>query len=402
MKKLSMNYDALTTGQKRRRAPNLQNMGRSEDALLNKWRRLQGSELVRDVLRNSALLNFAVNKHVSYVSQFCFSGVARDEYERFEGECADNQVLQEFVSQAELLRTIDGDCFAVYIGDGQFALVEGRQVCEPDKDSKLYPQGIGENGCIAVKTDDGDFEYFFGDNVFQLSYKKYPSQVRGVSPLLAGINQFIDIYEGVEYALQKAKISQLVGFVTNRNNIDVDGNNDIDFSDGFTALDLGIGEQASFITADTPPQDFREFVQQVGALGFSALDLPYSFYNGNTNDEEIQNYLQTIRGKQYPLMRMLRFMFEKYLENRWVSGSITEEQRNDALQGRFIGVTFPQNYLLKNIDALAKAKMLGLINDENLLARFGVADEPSSTQGTGGSNPAAQVPDNAFVNFGIK
>ena len=390
-----MNYDALTTGHKRRRAPNLQNMGRSEDALLNKWRRLQGSELVRDVLRNSALLNFCVNKHVSFVSQFCFSGneAARVVYENFETECADHQVLQEFVSQSEYLRTVDGDCFVVCVGNGRVALIEGRQVCEPDTNSEAYPQGINADGGISVKNDKGDFEYFTGGDVFQLAYKKYPSQVRGVSPLLAGINQFIDIYEGVEYALQKAKISQLVGFVTNRNSIDIDtGNNSIDFSDGFTALDLGVGESASFITADTPPQDFREFVQQVGALGFAALDLPYTFYTGTTTDEEMQNYLQTIRGKQFPLIRMLRFMFEKYLENRWIDGGMTEERRNIAKEGRFIGVTFPQNYLLKNIDALAKAKMLGLISDENLLARFGVADEPKS----------ATMPENAFVNFGIK
>ncbi|GHT29021.1 hypothetical protein FACS18942_09880 [Planctomycetales bacterium] len=392
--RISMNYDALTTGQKRRRAPNLQNAGKTEDNLLNKWRRMQGNELIRDVLRNSALLNFAVNKHVSYVSQFCFTGneFARREYERFENGCAENQSLQELVSQAEYLRTVDGDCFIVNIGNGQCALIEGRQVCEPDKNSELFPQGIDKTGSIAVKDDNNNFEYFTGYDIFQLAYRKYPSQVRGVSPLLSGINQFIDIYESVEYALQKAKISQLVGFITNRSNIDVDSNNTIDFSDGFTALDLGIGESASFITANTPPQDFREFMQQVGALGFAALDLPYSFYAGDATDEEMQNYLQTTRCKQPPLIRMLRFMFDKYLENRWLNGSITEEQRDIAKQGQFIGVTFPQNYLLKNIDALAKAKMLGLINDENLLARFGVADEPNS----------AALPENAFVHFGIK
>jgi hypothetical protein len=109
------------------------------------------------------------------------------------------------------------------------------------------------------------------ENCYLHTYTDRLDQVRGISPLAPAVNTFRDCYEATEYALAKAKISQLFGIKFTREDTEplppstsiddgslTEPNEDgsprysIDFGRGQFALDLDPGDDAAFMETATP------------------------------------------------------------------------------------------------------------------------------------------------------
>src|SRR5206468_764258 len=110
-------------------------------------------------------------------------------------------------------------------------------------------------------------------------------QLRGVSPIAAAINSFTDLYECREYALNKAKLSQILGVKTKfaglqdeAETTDSAGNpiaTTIDFENGgVQQIDLGPDDSVDFMQTTTPSTEFQAFLLQGTQVALKALDIP--------------------------------------------------------------------------------------------------------------------------------
>jgi capsid protein len=136
-------------------------------------------------------------------------------------------------------------------------------------------------------------------------------QVRGVSPIAAALNNFRDVYENLDYALVKAKISQLFAIALMRDadadglekalpgepipdgDLAIPGASDVDetkpreinLQNGPTVLDLDPGEKIEVVESETPSNQLQDFSRLVVMIAMKCLDIPYSFF-----DESHTNY----------------------------------------------------------------------------------------------------------------
>jgi capsid protein len=126
-----------------------------------------------------------------------------------------------------------------------------------------------------------------------LGYFDRFDQYRGVSPMAPALTPFRDVNENIGYALAKAKISQLFGLVTKRDDPeamgdvsgDGPGDYEIDFGDGPFSMEIDREDEVDILESNTPALSFQQFQQSVIALALKALDIPFSFY-----DESFTNF----------------------------------------------------------------------------------------------------------------
>jgi len=122
-------------------------------------------------------------------------------------------------------------------------------------------------------------------------------QVRGVSPMAAGVNTLRDTYEGFDYALAKMKVSQLFGLAFFREKSDPvdqpspsddDGAGyEVDFGRGPVLLDLDPGDRAEFLESKSPATEFQQFLAD----------------DGQRRPQGAGHSLQLLRRKLYKLQR---------------------------------------------------------------------------------------------------
>ena len=321
-------YDAVeSTG--RRRA--VLGRRRSEDKELLPRQRIQLSSSTRDLRRNFAIAAWAVRKHLDYVSSFSFQAdtgddVLDDQIEQLMAwygrpancDAAGRASLSKITRLAEAHRTLDGDTFVNFLVDGRLQGIEGDRVIDPrDKveiaDGLHWEHGVLVNGNgravgFAVHSRVGssgeglEFERvlaaFF---CYQHGYYDRFDQVRGITPMAPAINSLRDVYENFDYALAKAKVSQLfalafyreasddVGITTETTETAADGSEQtgyqVDFAKGPVKLDLEAGDRAEFLESHTPSSEFQSFTNVMIAVALKSLDIPFSFY-----DESHTNY----------------------------------------------------------------------------------------------------------------
>lgn len=169
-------------------------------------------------------------------------------------------------------------------------------------------------------------------------------QVRGISPLAPALNTLRDIYEGIDLAMAKAKVAQMFGLVffkqkmeaaegwaVNRSTeftddavsgsgTDPDADNDglddatgepapdtdryeVDPGEGPFKIELERGDDAKFLTTNTPEGELLDFMKFTTDLSLKALDIPYSFYDTSAANyygrkADIQQYENSARAKR--------------------------------------------------------------------------------------------------------
>ena len=317
-------YDGADTSKQKRRAPT--SALTSEDRALTAKKRKILQSAGRDLSRNFSIAAWAIRKHLDFVSSFKFQSRTGDdgldrEVERLMDwwsrpencDAAGRHGLGRLIRLAEERRTVDGDVFLVKLTGqrvrGKLQAIEGDRVVNPGSDSLTMPDTAWTHG---VRTNQAGRAISYAvhkrgaggkglaldrviaaRNVIHHGHYDRFDQVRGVSPLAPAINAFRDVYEAADYALAKAKVSQLFGLVFYRDalaspgTLDTSDENDIsvDFGSGPLMLDLEPGARAEFIESKNPAQEFQTFTQLMISVALKSLDIPFSFF-----DESFTNF----------------------------------------------------------------------------------------------------------------
>lgn len=342
IKRYLFSYDAVEeTGRRRARRAALQ----SEDRELTKTQRGKLVSNTRDLARNMSIPAWAIRKHLDYVSTFSFQCRTgnRELDDRIESlmewwsrpvnfDVAARHSLHRFIRMAEERRTIDGDYVIAKLDDGRVQGIESDRIRTPDllnQEQKLQivegievdpfgralayhvcDRGGRANELIQKARIPAAFAYHFG-------YFTRTDQVRGISPLASAINTFSDIYESAEYALAKAKVSQLFGLKFTRSGdqpLTGDDNSaepyQFSFGKGPQLLDLDVGDNAEFMESKTPSTEFAAYCEKMTAVALKSLDIPYSFFAENFTNysgarQALLQYEQSAQAKRHDVKQLL-------------------------------------------------------------------------------------------------
>ena len=320
-------YDVLTPKQKRR-APS--GDVRSEDKILPESGRRQISSDALDLSRNFSACAWAIRKHLDYVSYFDFHARTGNnaidgqvetlmrEYNRPENsDAAGFFTLAKQIRMLEAARVLFGDGGFVKLANGQLQTIEGDRirnergvdVFDPENKTR-WVQGVqvnryGRRLQFAIHSRHGNG--FVHDrnvrasNFIHHGFFHRPDQVRGVSPLTTALDTSKDIYEGLDYARAKMKVSQLFAlaiysqldqtageaqFVEQESvDLDGDGTNETvdryatDFGNGPIKLELEPGDRAEFLESKTPSTELQQFAQLSIGIAVKWPDIPYNFWD---------------------------------------------------------------------------------------------------------------------------
>lgn len=316
----AFSYDALEP-RGRRRATGARVYREDFHTRGNRRRRLQ--ENAADLTRNLSLAAWMVRRHLDYVSQFDFHGRNDDEnlnrdIERLMKEDSGRLSMdvsgrfsrEKFFRVIEARRCLDNDCLVVKLNDGRLQGIQADLIRTPgDREIKgqTWVDGVrlGVGGrpieyAIHRRTGNTGTEFsrrLQARRVIHYGFfDRFASdQVRGVSPLVSALNPLRDVYENFDYALAKAKVSQLfalafyrdaeesAGEVSDETEVGEDGSEaggyKVDFGKGPVVLDMEPGDRAEFLESRQPSSEFQSFTQMVIQVALKALDIPYSFYD---------------------------------------------------------------------------------------------------------------------------
>lgn len=351
----------------------------SEDRELPPQKRRALVSESRDQQRNFTLAGFALRKHLQFVSYYRFAAETPNRefnralerrletWKRRENcDAARRSNFDELLTLIESHRAVDGDVGILRRADGRIQIVEGDRIKDPpgdaagselDPDVPLPPSEIfrlrsfhWENGvrldsdgaatkyAIWTRKRSGgmEFERLVPADCFDLlAYRTRRDQIRGVSLFAPAVKMISYLYDGLDYALAKLKLEQMMGIVTrledggNLAGYDATDPAALDrilhekFGRDLLHLALKPGEDASFMESNNPSQNFQNFTELVSRLIFASLDLPYSFFDGSKTNfygskGEFEQYLDTVEKKQAPTIATLNEWLFDWLAPNWI------------------------------------------------------------------------------------
>ena len=350
---LTLGYDASERTNRRRNRPVDR---RGEDDVLDRHRRDVVVSDARDLRRNYTIAAWAMRTHLDYTSTFNFqSAITTSKLDDAAIEKLDGDIeafmkrwsrpencdvsgrygMAELIRMAEAARLSDGDVFIMKLSDGRFQIVEGDRVRTPTDLGEFKGQFKPEDFVqgIQVTATGKPLRYAVCERVNGNGYRlkavipaKYVfrhgfydryDQVRGVSPLVAAINPFADLYEAAEYTLAKMKLSQLLGLkITSKDDGLPEGDTgdqtpiSFDFGGGPQLVQLAPGDDADFLESANPSDQFQTFFVSMIQASLKALDIPYSFYAENYTNysgarQALLQYQQSVSIKQRAVKRLL-------------------------------------------------------------------------------------------------
>ncbi len=325
---VSSAYDALNP-KGRRKAPSATTQHEDRHLPGHERRRLIGG--LRDLRRNSSLLDWMIRQHLNYVCEHRFQSRTGDDVlddeieammpEEFAADRLDECALcdlPEYVQINETMAVLDGDCGTLFVdaGGGRIQGIEADRIRDPDGSGAypgLYRSAAGQNWYNGVRTTDSgrpleyalhrrvdgwatlEFERMVAAENFHLhAYRTRYDQQRGVSPVATAYNQLRDVYEAEEYAMVRSKVASLFAMAITRNaqlaagqvSYETDENGDpvrssyqVDFGRGPVFLDLEPGDDAKFLDSDNPGGNLQDFWRFVVRVGLKSLDIPYGLFD---------------------------------------------------------------------------------------------------------------------------
>jgi len=353
-------YDA-TEDKKRRRPPKVQLL--SEDKHLDSTGRKKLVATARNIHRNYEIAAWMIRKHLDYVSSFEFQAKQNgqaidDQLERLMTRwskaanfaAAGRHSRRRFTRLAEARRTIDGDFFTLKLARGQVQGIEGDRVRTPlmgvvpdhvrpedlvhgiqvDKAGRAVAYALHNRNTVG---DGFTFDRLLpARHVVPLAYYDRLDQVRGISPLASAINRMQDTYEALDYALIKAKVTQLFALaifserddtagevVASDGSQDADGDGtadegterySVDFGRGPIKLELDPGDDAKFLESAHPSTQFKDYSELCIAVALRSLDIPYTFFdctkaNYSATRQDLLLYDQSAREKREDIKEWL-------------------------------------------------------------------------------------------------
>lgn len=306
-------YEALSPGG-RRKSVSSRVVREDSHVRGNKHQSLQAN--AEDLMRNMSVCAWAVRKHLDYVANFSFN--ARNEntelnatLERLMQEdsrpsrcdVAGKFSREKMFRIAEARRTIDGDCLLVKLDDTRMQGIQSDLIKDPDKKlpdeqwiNGVLVTGSGRPLAYSIHTRKGystkqydrrinapnAIHYgFFGDRFAA-------DQVRGVSPLTTALDPLRDLKESLELAQARAKVAQIFAMTIGRESGDQIVTPDESEPSGYSIdltrpqlVQLAPGETAKFLESNTASTGFESFTQLVIQLALTAVDIPYSMFDGS-------------------------------------------------------------------------------------------------------------------------
>lgn len=360
-KTLLLGYDAVKQGTSRRR---IHISSEPEDSILNSGGRQSVLSQGRDAIRNFTLAGFVVRKHLQSVAWYEFrakTGIAwlddelKRRVEKWQRpqfcDITGRRSFAELIYLIELLRVVDGDVFILLLRNNRLQVIEGDRVRSSGVGTDLsgpeWVQGVKVNKAgkpIAYAIcDRGQYGGFTlnrivnSDNCKMLGYYQRADQIRGVSLLTPALRAISYLYDGLDLALAKLKLEQILGLKTMTDDTsgigyseDEDREGDIHkravekLGPGILHLELRQGEDAAFMESNNPSRNYQDFVEQTTRLIFAALDIPYSFYDGSkTNyygsEGEFEQYIDSVERKQQATINLLDDIFVNWLVPNWLT-----------------------------------------------------------------------------------
>ena len=306
----NFDYDA-TESTTRRKTPKRKVL--AEDKHLKKTARKTLQATTRDVRRNEVTARWALSKHIDFVAAHSFQPNSKDSvfneelmrFYRFASarenfDISGRYGLDKYCELAESARVIDGDFLTVRQRGGYVQAIESDRIQDKDlgnNESDGWVQGVkvdrtGRPTKFSIhRRVEAGFEYertISAKKAIWFGFWDRFDQTRGISPLAAVINTIKDLNESYDYALAKAKVAQLFALSITRDSqwglqSEDDGDSDpdrvIDFDKSIQILDLDSGEEAKFLSNNTPESDTQAFWQDMTALVLKSLNIPFSFWN---------------------------------------------------------------------------------------------------------------------------
>lgn len=298
-------YDAITP---RGRRKDIAANHRSEDDILRTGDRSKILAAARDITRNFSLAQWAISQHLNYVASFRFHALTPDEAFNTDVErvVADWSLADQFdvrgqhglrawLRLAESARTIDGDVGVARLTTGHVQGIESDRIRNVDDSvASAFPgkwvHGVRLNdagraiGYAVHKREAGMFAFervVPSNNMRLLGYYRRFDQVRGVSLFASGMNALRDVYENIDHAQARAKVSHLFALMFERaaveNPDELGDYSEVDLTKGPAVLDMNPGDKASFLESRQPSAEFQDFMQICMMLALRALDIPFSF-----------------------------------------------------------------------------------------------------------------------------
>jgi capsid protein len=316
-------YDAIEP-KGRRRPPSGNNQ--SEDLVLSQRKRDLVTSQAKTLHRNYAVARFLVDRHLNYNTEFeCYSSAGDgldswdDEFhawlkeviakDRF--DAGGRHSLPSYLRVKETRCVLDGDCGSLQIADGTLQAVESDVIRNPNRKTEgkwINGLKIGPaNKTLAYSIRDrqgqgyGDSRIVPAQRFFLRAAFDRFDQFRGVSPFTSAHNSLLDCYEGSDYTLAKMKAESLFAMAIFRDSessaapfseSDATGTAtqstrkkyEVDFGRGPVLLDLEPGDDAKFLTSNSPGSGPREFMAFTIMIALKSLGMPYSFFDGSSTN----------------------------------------------------------------------------------------------------------------------
>lgn len=323
-------YDALNPKGRRRKASRESN--KPEDLLMTQNRRDDMTANAKDVYRNVATLQWMVRQ----TKNFCCTmdvqfqtpdhGLNAALREVMSRDCEAENI--DFVGRMDWddmrraamgLQLTVGDMFFVPLQEGTLQAVTGIDCRNPrsidagdrwiggarlNKRGRVTNWNFREKKLVNTTLETVD-RPLPARNVWQyIQSEDGLNQIRGVAPINVVLNGTRDVYEGIDHALAKLKLDQMMGVHVKYK--DGGGEDDIgssataegdepdndDTTDDELHLDFGAGpvvvqredvEDVKLLTAGNPAKDTQEFLKFCILVALIALDLPYNFFDASAS-----------------------------------------------------------------------------------------------------------------------
>lgn len=422
----SFGYDA-TEGRGKRRAPT--GILRTEEQELQGGARRRLVSQTRDAFRNFAIAAWMVRRHLDYTTTFRFQartgsreldarleGMHREQSEPDKCDVARRHDWPTMLRLAEARRILDGDVGLLKIKGRKLQAIEGDRIRSgPVGDSLGWTGTLAANGwydyghgvatdpfgavtayAINKRTWGGGFVYertVSARNLYLHAHFDRFDQVRGVSPIAAGLNSLIDVYEGFDYALAKAKVAQLFALVIKRKDdsnlggerVNTDEEQEetpdgpryqFDPGKGPVKLELDPGDDAEFLANDSPGPGFMQLNQVATAVALKSLDIPLSFYdeaytNYSGARQGLLQYEQGARVKRNSVRRMANHVTDWWVRDWDRCGMLPKSVRADLIRYEYAHEGLPWLDPLNEIQANIAALGAGLDSRTDILAAQG-------------------------------
>jgi len=351
-------YDAVDQNGKRR---TVSSVLKSEDDHLRPNNARQVVAQSRDLSRNFALVGWVIRQHLNYLTEFNFQ--CRTGIDAFDAqveslmsvwsrpancEATGRHEFAKLIRMVEKAKVTDGDVFLLKLSEGVLQPIEYDRVRNPSKmeDPTQWVNGVRINKAgrpvefaIHKRINGGQFQH--EKNVSAASMLHYAhferfDQVRGISPLVAAINSFKDVYEAIDLALAKLKVEQLFALAITRDATEATGDTtgnesdgyEVDFKKGPIKLEMDPGDKAEFLKSDNPGAATQDFIKLVIRLALTSLDLPYGLFDtGDTNffggKAGFMVYERSLISKIRDLQNLLRQVTVWKLRQWIISGELT-------------------------------------------------------------------------------